>query len=104
VQIDVLEIHTWNARFARVEHPDRIVIDLDPTNTSVAAFSTRTQPEAPVSVTLTWAELARLSTPARFTIETVPSRLERLKADPWKAYWTTRQRLPAGAVRALETL
>jgi bifunctional non-homologous end joining protein LigD len=197
VQIDVLEIHTWNARFARVEQPDRIVIDLDPgehvgwnavveaaalvkkllailnlacfvkttggrglhvvvplvpradwsdclafarafaaalvrrrpamfterfarigredkilidylrnnrTNTSIAAFSTRAKPDAPVSVTLTWAELARLRTPARFTIETVPSRLERLKSDPWRDYWTTRQRLPAGAVRALETL
>jgi bifunctional non-homologous end joining protein LigD len=30
VQMDVLEIHTWNARFAHVEQPDRIVIDLDP--------------------------------------------------------------------------
>jgi bifunctional non-homologous end joining protein LigD len=30
VQMDVLEIHTWNSRFAHVEQPDRIVIDLDP--------------------------------------------------------------------------
>lgn len=30
VQMDVLEIHTWNSRSARVEQPDRIVIDLDP--------------------------------------------------------------------------
>jgi bifunctional non-homologous end joining protein LigD len=30
VQMDVLEIHTWNSRFARIERPDRIVIDLDP--------------------------------------------------------------------------
>src|SRR5205814_3411664 len=30
VQMDVLEIHTWNSRFARVEYPDRVVIDLDP--------------------------------------------------------------------------
>jgi bifunctional non-homologous end joining protein LigD len=29
-QMDVLEIHTWNSRFRDVEHPDRIVIDLDP--------------------------------------------------------------------------
>ena len=29
-QMDVLEIHTWNSRFADVERPDRIVIDLDP--------------------------------------------------------------------------
>src|SRR5437762_8267366 len=30
VQMDVLEIHTWNSCFARIEQPDRIVIDLDP--------------------------------------------------------------------------
>src|SRR5262249_12663653 len=29
-QIDILEVHTWNSRFARLEQPDRIVIDLDP--------------------------------------------------------------------------
>jgi bifunctional non-homologous end joining protein LigD len=195
VQIDVLEIHTWNARFARLEQPDRIVIDLDPgervgweavvdaaklvsklltsldlacfvkttggrglhvvvplvpeadwaeclafaravaaalvrkrpavfterfaktgredkilidylrnnrTNTSIAAFSTRAKPDAPVSVTLTWVELARLRTPQDFTIQTVPERLARLTIDPWKDYWTTQQRLPAGAIRALD--
>lgn len=30
VQLDVLELHTWNSRADHVEHPDRIVIDLDP--------------------------------------------------------------------------
>src|SRR5438067_9994587 len=30
VQMDVLEIHTWNSRFTQVERPDRIVVDLDP--------------------------------------------------------------------------
>src|SRR5689334_25366369 len=30
VQMDVLEVHTWNSCFARVERPDRIVVDLDP--------------------------------------------------------------------------
>jgi bifunctional non-homologous end joining protein LigD len=29
-QMDVLEVHTWNSRFNRLEQPDRIVIDLDP--------------------------------------------------------------------------
>jgi len=30
VQMDVLEIHTWNTRINNVERPDRIVFDLDP--------------------------------------------------------------------------
>lgn len=30
VQMDVLEIHTWNSTAKRLEQPDRIVLDLDP--------------------------------------------------------------------------
>jgi bifunctional non-homologous end joining protein LigD len=194
-QMDVLEIHTWNAKFARVEQPDRIVIDLDPgdeigwsevvaaarvvrsllqalglvsfvkttggrglhvvvpvmpsadwnecldfarafaqtlvrrqpdtfterfakagrsdkilidylrnnrTNTSIAAFSTRAKPDAPVSVPLSWSELTPRLAPGRFTMRTVPSRLKKLRKDPWQDYWTVKQRIPRGAVRALE--
>jgi len=197
VQMDVLEIHTWNSRYARVEQPDRIVIDLDPgqtvgwadvvragrfvrdlltaleldsfakttggrglhvvvpiaakadwseclafaralaaaavrrdpalftdqfaklgrerkilidylrnnrTNTSIAAYSTRAKPDAPVSVPLAWTELSPSKTPDRFTTATVPQRLARLRIDPWKKYWNMRQQIPRGAVRALETL
>jgi bifunctional non-homologous end joining protein LigD len=197
VQIDVLEIHTWNSRCAHIEQPDRIVVDLDPgsevgwpavvdaarlvrtllavldltsfvkstggrglhvvvpivpraewpeclafarafaqalvrrrpdvfteqfartgradkilvdylrnnrTNTSIAAFSTRARPEAPVSVPLAWSELSATRTPDRFTVRTVPSRLSKLKRDPWKDYSTTRQLLPRHAARALESL
>jgi bifunctional non-homologous end joining protein LigD len=195
VQMDVLELHTWNSRFAHIEQPDRLVIDLDPgervgwralvdaarlvralfttldlttfvkttggrglhvvvplvpgadwseclafarafalalvrtrpavfterfakagredkilvdylrnnrTNTSIAAFSTRARPDATVSVPIAWDELSPSRTPDRFTIATVPSRLARLREDPWKAYWSTKQRLPRHGVRALE--
>jgi bifunctional non-homologous end joining protein LigD len=195
VQMDILEVHTWNSRFSAIEHPDRLVIDLDPgddvrwpliveaaqlvrrllrvleldcfvkttggrglhvvvplvadrdwaecldfartfaqalvrrqpalfterfakagrddkilvdylrnnrTNTSIAAYSTRARPNAPVSVPLSWRELSTDRTPDRFTIRTVPTRLARLRRDPWARYWTMRQRIPRGAVRALK--
>jgi DNA primase len=42
------------------------------TNTSIAAYSTRARPEAPVSVTVAWTELARVPSPASFTMAGVP--------------------------------
>ena len=197
VQMDVLEIHTWNSTFAAVERPDRIVIDLDPgtrvewrtvvkaarlvrqllsvldlesfvkttggrgvhvvvplqpeadwaaclafarafaqalvrrqpstfterfaktgrddkilvdylrnnrTNTSIAAYSTRARPDATVSVPVTWQELSPARKPDRFTINTVPPRLARLRTDPWRAYWKLKQRIPRHAIRALEAM
>jgi len=196
-QMDVLEIHTWNSRFSRLEQPDRVVIDLDPgkdvtwagvieaarvvrkllgvldlesfvkttggrglhvvvpltpsadwteclefaralamalvrrdahrfterfakagrqdkilidylrnnrTNTAIAAFSTRAKPAAPVSVPLAWNELSAAVPPDTWTIKTVPRRLARLRSDPWKMYWTSKQRIPRNAVRALEAM
>jgi bifunctional non-homologous end joining protein LigD len=93
--------------FAKVGREDKILIDYlrnNRTNTSIAAFSTRAKSDAPVSTPIAWSELSAERTPDRFTIATIPTRLRGLKVDPWKPYWTTKQRLPANAVRALETL
>jgi bifunctional non-homologous end joining protein LigD len=196
-QMDVLEVHTWNSGFTEVEHPNRIVIDLDPgsdvawrqivaaarlvrellavleldafakttggrglhvvvpltpdadwtacldfarafalalvrrqpdlfterfakagrddkilidylrnnrTNTSIAAFSTRAKPDAPVSVPVAWNEVSPRLEPAQFTMQTVPARLARLRGDPWKEYWRAKQRIPRGAVKALAAM
>jgi bifunctional non-homologous end joining protein LigD len=196
-QMDVLEIHTWNSRVADVEHPDRLVIDLDPgdaiswadvvdaarlvrkllgildldsfvkttggrglhvvvpltpsadwsaclefarafagslvrrrpdrfteqfgkagrrdrilvdylrnnrTNTSIAAYSTRAKPDAPVSVPLTWTELSPAKTPDRFTLASVLERLARPRRDPWHDYWRTRQHIPKNAIVALDRM
>jgi bifunctional non-homologous end joining protein LigD len=187
VQMDILEIHTWNSTFEHMEQPDRIVLDIDPgpdvsaedvvraarltrslleqsglasfvkttggaglhvvapivpgaewsaclefsrsvaqgmvqrnpslytvafrksgrerkilvdylrnnrTNTSVAAFSTRARPNATVSVPLAWSELKPDTLKRQYTVLTLPQRLARLKADPWRDYWETRQKLP----------
>jgi bifunctional non-homologous end joining protein LigD len=194
VQMGVLEIHTWNSHIERVEHPDRIVLDIDPgdrvswrsvvataktirkmlehvdlasfakttggkglhvvvplvpradwreclefartvaevmtrldpdlyttafakagrdakilidylrnnrTNTSVAAFSTRARKGAPVSVPIRWEEVTAALKPQAWTVLTIEKRLSKLRQDPWKDYWSTRQRLSARAAAAL---
>lgn len=194
VQMNVLEVHTWNSKVASIERPDRIVIDIDPgsdvkwtqvieaarlvrrlltdlklvsfvkttggrglhvvvpltphadwrqcldfartiaeamvrhdpatfttafakagrerkilvdylrnnrTNTSIAAFSARARPGAPVSVPIQWEELRASLEPRQWTIVTVQDRLKRLKKDPWDGYGRTRQRLTAAMTRAI---
>jgi bifunctional non-homologous end joining protein LigD len=193
VQMDVLEIHTWNSRVGHLEQPDRIVFDIDPgpevswteivaaarlvrqllegaglesfvkttggrglhivvplrpsadwseclafsralagtiaahdpdryttrfakagrerkilidylrnnrTNTSIAAFSMRAKPHAPVSMPLAWSALSGRVRPEAFTVQTVPARLSRMRRDPWAEYWTCRQRLTRTMARA----
>lgn len=62
-------------------------------NTSVAAFSTRARPGAPVSMPISWRELGRVD-PRRFTLRTVPRLLARRRSDPWGDYDELRRRLP----------
>jgi bifunctional non-homologous end joining protein LigD len=63
--------------------------------TSVAAYSTRAKPEAPVSVPLEWDELSARLTSDHYTVANLPRRLAGLRKDPWARYWTVRQELPA---------
>ncbi len=194
VQMDILEIHTWNSTLQDLERPDRVVIDLDPgdgvewaqlveaatllrtrlsalglhafvkttgghglhvvaplrpcadwaacldfaralcascararpsllttrmgkreragriyldylrnnrTNTSVAAFSTRAKPGAPVSTPIAGRELSR---PPRPTVRTLARRLSRLGRDPWDGYDEAARPLEPAMARALDRL
>jgi bifunctional non-homologous end joining protein LigD len=94
----------FTTRFAKRGRERRILIDYlrnNRTNTSIAAYSMRARPGAPVSAPLDWDELTARRGPDRFTILTVPRRLASLRGDPWREYWTTRQRLTPAMVRAV---
>lgn len=97
----------FTTQFAKAGRESKILIDYmrnNRTNTSVCAYSTRAKDSAPVSVPITWNDLKLSLDPFSFTIKTVPRRLAKLRADPWKDYWTTRQRLTDSMIRAVGNL
>lgn len=103
--LERLEPDRYTTRYAKAGREDKILLDYlrnNRTNTSIAAYSTRAREGAPVSVPVTWDELRPSLDPRRLTLATVPQRLARLKADPWKSYWTCRQRLTSRHLRAIE--
>jgi bifunctional non-homologous end joining protein LigD len=86
----------YTTAFAKAGRERKILIDYlrnNRTNTSVAAYSTRARPGAPVSTPLLWTELTPSLKPEAFTLQTLPARLARRK-DPWAEYWKVKQKLP----------
>ncbi len=67
--------------------------------TTIAAFSARARPGLGVSVPVTWRELPKLVSSDQWNITNVHERLKKLRADPWKDYWTTKQTLENAAAR-----
>jgi bifunctional non-homologous end joining protein LigD len=61
--------------------------------TSVASYSLRARPGAPVAVPLRWDELKTIKSGDAFNIRNVPARLKRMRANPWAGYETLRQDL-----------
>jgi len=68
--------------------------------TTVAAYSARARPGLGVSMPVRWDELHALKGAAQWTIANAREHLSFLRADPWAAYFTSRQTL-AGAFRTL---
>jgi bifunctional non-homologous end joining protein LigD len=96
---------SYTTRFAKAGRERKILIDYlrnNRTNTSVSAFSPRARPGATVSMPLDWNELD--DAPERWTLLTVPLRLDRLPADPWREYWRSVQALQAASVAAVARL
>ena len=62
--------------------------------TSVAAYSTRARPGAPVSAPVSWEELGRSKGAAQYTVLNLSKRLGSWKQDPWKEMDRVKQKLP----------
>jgi bifunctional non-homologous end joining protein LigD len=92
----------YTTTFAKAGRERQILIDYlrnNRTNTSVCAFSPRARPGATVSMPLGWNDLDE--PPDRWTLLTVPRRLDRLRADPWKDYWSDAQIISAASYAAV---
>jgi len=61
--------------------------------TSIASYSLRARPGAPVATPLRWDELAHLKNASAFTLRSVPARLRSLHADPWQGFDSVEQTL-----------
>jgi bifunctional non-homologous end joining protein LigD len=95
----------YTTAFAKAGREHKILLDYlrnNRTNTSVAAFSTRARPGAPVSAPLDWKSLgARRTTP---DVTSVLRRARRPGPDPWSDYWSTAQRIADDALAAVRRL
>jgi len=72
--------------------------------TTVAAYSVRARPGAPVSTPLHWDELGGRMKPAQFYAGNVARRMKGLRSDPWKAFRRSPQTLTAAMKRSLGIL
>jgi bifunctional non-homologous end joining protein LigD len=82
--------------FEKTARRGKILIDYKRnyrTSIAVAAFSTRATPRATMSVPVKWEELGRIGGSATWNATNIRERLRRLKVDPWKTYWSNKQRL-----------
>jgi bifunctional non-homologous end joining protein LigD len=61
--------------------------------TSVASYSLRARPGAPVAVPLRWTELGKLTGGDAFDLHSTLSRLSRLRTDPWEGIGEIKQNL-----------
>jgi bifunctional non-homologous end joining protein LigD len=112
-KVDWAQAKSFTAAIAEAmaaDHPDlyvatvakrarrgRIYIDYlrnDRGSTAVAAYSTRSLPQASVSTPLGWHELSSGLRSDHFTVANLRHRLAFLGRDPWQGFFSLRQRIP----------
>ena len=70
---------------------------------TIAAYAPRARPGLGVSVPVGWDELHTLTSGDQWNVTNVRERLEGLRADPWRDYGKTRQRITASMRQQLES-
>jgi bifunctional non-homologous end joining protein LigD len=88
--------NVFTTSFGRTLRQGKILIDYKRnyrTSISVAAFSTRARPEASMSVPLEWQALDPRRPLVPYTVSNIRKRIAKWRDDPWRDYWTARQRL-----------
>jgi bifunctional non-homologous end joining protein LigD len=70
--------------------------------TAIASFSTRARAGAPVAVPLAWNELSTRIKPDMYNIENLPNRLDKLAADPWEDFFSSRQSITRKMIAAFQ--
>jgi bifunctional non-homologous end joining protein LigD len=98
-EMEALEPSAFTTRTPRALRHGRILLDVLRNvrgATSVAAFSTRARPGAPVSLPLEWDALAGAA-PSAFTAPGILERLPAAGKEPWAGYARAAQRLPGSS-------
>jgi len=86
------------ANMSKAARKGKIFVDYlrnDRGSTSIAPYSTRAKPGAPVSVPLTWDELTPALRSDHFHVGNISQRLDSLRRDPWNGIATLKQSLPS---------
>lgn len=89
--------HEYVATVSKAKRRGKVFIDYLRNSrgaTSVAAFSARARPHAPVAVPIRWGELSKFDSGAHYTTQTLNRRLAQLRSDPWPGFFRKRQKLP----------
>jgi bifunctional non-homologous end joining protein LigD len=93
------------AKMSKAVRKNKIFIDYlrnDQGSTAVAPYSTRNRSGATVSAPITWDELKNDLTSDCFNIENLPTRLAKLKKDPWKGIESVRQSITSLMLKKLQ--
>ena len=93
------------AVMSKAKRKDKIFVDYLRNGrgaTSVAPYSTRARPGAPVSAPVGWDELDSGLKPDEYTIENLPRRLQTLKRDPWSGFFDIRQSITVAMKKELK--